>query len=962
MPRLSSSDRVAGRPPSIERRGPRLTHARTLALLLAAGSLIEATADYFVDPGGSDAAAGTQTAPFATPERARDAIRADRVLSGTNTPDEVWLGGGDYIRTNTFLLTAADSYTRYRARPGQTPVFLGGQRLSGGDFSPVTTDSPSWNRLDDAATGQVYQLDLASAGLTDYGTLRPRGYATVTAAPMELQLNGRPETLARWPNSGTFAYTGSALSETNFTYTGTRPERWSQASDIWIHGFFQWLWADFARAVDHIDTTNKTIWLSSAPGSFGITSNRPYYVFNLLEELDTPGEYTIDRSSGMLYYWPPEDLAAADLTLSVMESPLLAMSGASSVSVEDITFEGARGELVRINDGSDSRIYNCRLLGAGDTAADVSGFRNGIERCDILDAGGSGVWLTGGIATSNELVRGDNFVRQCDIARFGRLTLTYTGGIKLSGGMGNSVEHCRIHDSAHMAVYLRGNDHSIEYNEIFHVLQYSGDSGAIYAGRSWSHRGNRIRYNFIHDCYSDLSDSAHAIYLDDCFSGTTIFGNVICRVERFALLNCGGRDNIWENNVVALCGRFHFSDGRGDANLTNLPGDSWNLLEKIQALNYRQPPWSEAYPALAEIPDDWASLTNQNFQYPGGTVFSRNVGWSNSLPYVEYDNAFSYYAEMTNNLNGENPLFTDLAGSDLTFLPDSPALDIPGFQPIPFHDIGITSTFEAWQLQYFGCTDCPEAAADADALGKGIGNYQQFLAGLNPTNPQSIFRIVDARPAPEDRFQLTWSSIGGRRYRVQYSDDGPGGFTDLDRSLDDETDPGALGRAGTMEFVDDYSATGPPPNSRRYYRIRLVPFYDSSIPSTFEEWQLHYFGCTNCPEAAAAADPLGKGISNYGQFLAGLDPTDPQSLFLIVCARPVPEGGFKVAWSSIGGRRYRVQYSDEEPGGFEDLVRSLNVETDSGSFGRPGIMEFIDDLSATGPPPNNRRFYRIRLY
>jgi hypothetical protein len=933
-----------------------------MVLLLSAGSLIEATADYFVAPGGSDAAAGTQSAPFATPERARDAIRADRALSGTNTPDEVWLDGGDYIRTNTFSLTAADSNTRYRAQPGQIPIFLGGQRLTGGDFLPVTPDSPVWDRLDDAAKGQLYQLDLTSAGLTDYGMLRPRGYATVTAAPMELQLNGRPETLARWPDKGSFTYTGTALSETNFTYTGSRPERWSQASDIWIHGFFQWYWADFARAVDHIDTIEKTISLSSAPGAFGITNDRPYYVFNLLEELDTPGEYYIDRSAGTLYYWPPENLAAADLTVSVMETPLLALVDASSVSVQDITFEGARGELVQINGGSDNRIYNCRLLGAGDTAAEVSGLRNGIERCDILDAGGSGVLLTGGTATSNELVRGDNYLRQCEITRFGRLTLTYTGGVKLAGGTGNSVEHCRIHDSSHMAIYLRGNDHSIQYNEIFHVLQHTSDAGAIYAGRSWNHRGNVIRYNFIHDCYSDLSDSVHAIYLDDCFSGTTIFGNVIYRIGRFALMNCGGRDNIWENNVVALCGRFHFSDGRGNDKITNLPGDSWNLLEKIQALNYRQPPWSDAYPELAEIPDDWAALTNQHFQYPGGTVFSRNVSWSNAWTYVENDNAFSYYAEMTNNLTGENPLFTDLAGYDLTFRPDSPALAIPGFQPIPFYDIGITSTFEAWQLQYFGCTDCPDAAAEADPHGKGISNYQQFLAGLNPTNPLSIFRIVEARSAPGDRFHLSWSSIGGRRYRVQYSDNEPGGFVDLDRSLDAETDPGTLGQAGTMEFIDDFSATGPPPDSRRFYRIRLLPFYDSSIPSTYEEWQLHYFGCTNCPEAAAEADPFGKGISNYRQYLAGLDPTDPQSLFLIVTAEPSPEDGFRVAWSSIGGRRYRVQYSDDVPDGFTDLARNEQIETDSGSFGQPGIMEFIDDLSATDPPPNNRRFYRIRLY
>src|SRR5271154_2174618 len=45
------------------------------------------------------------------------------------------------------------------------------------------------------------------------------------------------------------------------------------------------------------------------------------------------------------------------------------------------------------------------------------------------------------------------------------------------------------------------------------------------------------------------------------------------------------------------------------------------------------------------------------------------------------------------------------------------------------------SAFQAWQLQYFGCTNsgtsCTQAAPNADPYGKGISNTNQFLLGLN---------------------------------------------------------------------------------------------------------------------------------------------------------------------------------------------------------------------------------------
>jgi ribosomal protein S8E len=57
--------------------------------------------------------------------------------------------------------------------------------------------------------------------------------------------------------------------------------------------------------------------------------------------------------------------------------------------------------------------------------------------------------------------------------------------------------------------------------------------------------------------------------------------------------------------------------------------------------------------------------------------------------------------------------------------------------------VTVQTGFEAWQLHYFGCTDCPEAAATADPDGDGQNNLTEFLAGFNPTNNAASLHIIN---------------------------------------------------------------------------------------------------------------------------------------------------------------------------------------------------------------------------
>ena len=135
--------------------------------------------------------------------------------------------------------------------------------------------------------------------------------------------------------------------------------------------------------------------------------------------------------------------------------------------------------------------------------------------------------------------------------------------------------------------------------------------------------------------------------------------------------------------------------------------------------------------------------------------------------------------------------------------------------------INVVTAFAAWQQQYFGCTACTQAQPNADPLGKGISNTNQFLLGLNPTDPASVFRILSVVPQGTNML-ITWASAGVRTNAVQATaGDGNGGYVTTNFT-DISVPPIVIGVTGdaTNSYTDVGGAATSP---TRYYRIRLVP-------------------------------------------------------------------------------------------------------------------------------------------
>ncbi len=676
--------------------------AALLASLAAAASL--SAADFFVSPSGSDNAAGTLDAPFATLARARDAIRA--LKAGGGLPPEgitVWLRGGFHNLTASFRLESADSGTDaaaiiYAAYPGEQARITGARRLDAAWFALVDSSSSVWNRVDPAARGQLLVADLPAHGLTDYGTLKARGYGSLRTAPLTLFCDGRPLTLARWPNGDPeFVLTASAPSTTRITYSGDRPTRWMQAEEPWLHGLWTQYWADFHLKVAAIDPATRTITFAAAPASYGLTANRPFYAYNLLEEIDQPGEYYLDRTTGRLYLWPSTPLAGAVLQASMTEVPLVALAGARHVVFRDLIFEASRAALVDIAGGDHNRFERCLFRNA-ELAAYLGGADNGLDGCEIVDCDEDGVRISGGNRAA--LDPGGNFVTNCRIHRVARTAWTYHPAVNLRGGCGNIVAHNLLDDLPHSAVLFSGNDHRIEGNEIRRVCRLTSDCGAIYTGRDWGYRGNRIAGNFINHVETIWDSGARGVYLDDLVSGPAVVGNVFHALEDTGIFCGGGRDIEMTNNLFVACHTAHYNGdyARGWVNAT--PGDSFNMLERLAAegIRYQQPPWSTRYPTCAAIPDDYATIMTGLWRNPQGCIFSRNAGWANVTWMHEYDSSrtgvFSVYAAIADNLPTQAPLFDERAALDRSLRPVELVAAAPGFEPIAFAEIG--RDFSAW--------------------------------------------------------------------------------------------------------------------------------------------------------------------------------------------------------------------------------------------------------------------------
>ena len=647
-------------------------------------------ARFYVAADGNDAWSGTlavaneakSDGPFATLLRARDAVRQLKAAPGLPAGGAlVIVRGGTYYLDAPLELGAEDSGTAeapicYTAFPGEEVRISGGKRVTG--FAPVT-DAATLDLLDDSARGKVLFADLKALGITDFGGPLENG--------LEVFFRDDPQTLSRWPNQGftrivdivekdghkIHGIEGSQVGK--FYYDGDRPSRWTKEKDARVSGYWFWDWSEQRQKVESIDTEKHILAVAPPYHGYGYRKGQWYFAFNLLSELDAPGEWYLDRDAGVLYFWPPAPIGGG-VVVSMLPT-LVTVKDASFVTLRGFTFEASRATPVQVSGGNHNEVSRCVVRNTGGGGIDVSGEANGVVGCEIYRTGGYGISMSGG--DRNTLTPGGLYAVNNHIHDYGRVNRMYQPGISMNG-VGLRAAHNLIHSAPHMAIQFGGNDHVIEYNEIHNVCFESNDAGAIYAGRNWTMRGHAIRYNYFHDISGFENRGCVGVYLDDMFASAVIYGNVFHKVTRAAFIG-GGRDCSVENNIFVDCDPALHIDARA-LNWAAYHADEWikeaNEKGTLSGIAYKEPPYSTRYPELPKILEGEPKA-------PEGNTIARNICVGGKWEDIE--EIARKYLHLEDNLVNEDPHFVDAANLDFRLKEDSPAFKI-GFKPIPMGDIG----------------------------------------------------------------------------------------------------------------------------------------------------------------------------------------------------------------------------------------------------------------------------------
>jgi len=659
------------------------------------------TAHLYVATNGCDAWSGRlcepnaerTDGPFASLARARDAVRALKTSTGLPPGGvEVVVRGGEYRLAEPLAFNAGDSGTQdapigYRAADDETVRLSGGVPIT--DWQPVT-DTEALKRLPPEAHGHVRQADLRAHGVSDFGTMESAPNWASSDPGLEVFFRGERMTLARYPNEG-FLHIAALAVEDGHHVLGTpgsnvgrfriegeadRLRRWAAEPAAMLHGYWFWDWADQRIAVKEIDLAQSEITLDeSSPHGYGYRMGQWFYAFNLLCELDRPGEWYLDRARGILYFWPPEPMQNGDVTVSVLRDPVT-FENVNYLTFQGFALEAARGTAIKVRGGEAVRIAGVMIWNVGGDAVQVAGGRrHTICDCEICYTGDGGIHLDGG--DRRTLTPGGHEAVNNHVHHIARWNPLYKVGIQLTG-CGNRAAYNRLHDLSHVTIGFTGNDQTVEFNEIYQSVSGANDAGAIYttgATEDWGMRGHRIRFNYLHHLFGFAGEGCNGIYLDDMFSGTEIHGNVLYRVANGFLLG-GGRDIISTNNVFVDCPWAIRLDARAIGWAAPfLP----EVFAGLESMPYREEPWASRYPELVNILDDEPAL-------PKGNVIARNIVRGGCGIWVEGGAQPGLRSE--NNLEKEDPLFENEDQLDFRLRADSPARKL-GFEPLPLERIGL---------------------------------------------------------------------------------------------------------------------------------------------------------------------------------------------------------------------------------------------------------------------------------
>lgn len=499
---------------------------------------------FYISADGDDSNSGLSVdKAFKTLDHALDAVKAQ------NDTDKakgtvIYICGGEYYIPENIQITqehcSSDAPLFISAYNGENVTFTTVQSsFRYDDLKKITENAvgfANYSRLPYETRCNGYYIDYEDIGLTRI---------TTDADVME---GNSKLVLARYPNAGYDSVkdviNGGYGKACEWVPMMDKVFEWVDTAEIHVYGKFAYEWA-FNDSTIRIDRTTGSI---QGTGSLSYSDypvskylrgvgTSMYYYYNIMEELDVPGEWFADNTAKKLYIYPLSENPNSYTIYS--NGDVFSLTNAQNVVIDGININGAKNAVCASN-SKNTVIQNCKIENISDKAI----YFSETEKCGLINSYISGAnqecSLIDITAAKLQLYPRRNFVQNNVIVN-GRTAIR-------ASGIGDIISHNLIKNTANSALVFTGAENIIEYNEFSGVQKLVGDSGGTYTGTNFYIRNNHVRYNYFHDSKQNAKNG-RAVYFDDCGDGNFAYGNII-RNYNYGIYIHGGSSNVVEGNTV----------------------------------------------------------------------------------------------------------------------------------------------------------------------------------------------------------------------------------------------------------------------------------------------------------------------------------------------------------------------------------------------------------------------------
>lgn len=531
-------------------------------------------ADFYIAPNGNDRWSGTlpvpneqrTDGPFATLERAQAAVRELKkaVYRPKQEPIEKrWIGSPHQFGEGRDIVVLLRGGVYHLDKPVVFAPPDGGERCE----TNLPSGAFEYHKLKDYfVTYAAYpgETPILCGGVT-VGPWQAHG--RLWAAPFDgeqvsaLVVNGRLQTLARAPNTGSFTVAEIPRSVDAFRFRKDDLRTWPRMEENRI--VMRLRWHTGINSIARIDTERRIAHLRKPQPGIRIVPPR-YYVENVPALLDAPGEWYFDRRAHELRYLPYDrslDLHVARTVVPRLAG-LIALRGQSRRPVRNLRLYGlaleattAGGHAVSLQYAHSCELVDGSIRAVGGTAVTVG---KGCYATRILNNRIAQA-VRGGIAVEGKPHPDDWFdiIRQTEISRN---TLSECGGASIAARncLATRIAHNEImRNRGRTAIRVGGwrnleeaidGGYRVERNHVHHVQQYADDSGAITtAGLT---HDSMVRANLIHDVFGGFFNDNVAIWFDNMSSGWRAEENIFYNLDQGEMKLCAANlvDNLYANN------------------------------------------------------------------------------------------------------------------------------------------------------------------------------------------------------------------------------------------------------------------------------------------------------------------------------------------------------------------------------------------------------------------------------